>query len=83
MKWVYNNQYHQYKQTEADLLWLARAVAREGKPYDAVAWTLLQRFALLYPMYPTLAEFGLQPTSEPEMVSRRRQAPGRHEGSQR
>jgi hypothetical protein len=48
-----------YVITPKDKLDLTRAVAREGKPYDAVAWSLLQRFGWLYPtgQYETLSEF--------------------------
>ncbi len=47
-----------YPITARDKLVLTRAVAREGKPYDAVTWALLQRFAWLYPSgaFETLAE---------------------------
>lgn len=56
MLWTRNNRPFEYSATDADALTLARAVAREGRPYDAVAWTLVQRFAWLWPKYPTLAE---------------------------
>jgi hypothetical protein len=36
---------------------LARAVEREGPPKAAVAWCLLQRFGLLYPLYKDLSTF--------------------------
>ena len=47
-----------YPVSARDKLMLTRAVAREGKPYDAVTWALLQRFAWLYPSgaYNTLAD---------------------------
>lgn len=57
MRWQHNGIEHEYEHTEEDSLVLARAVAREGKPADAVAFALCQRFAFLYPheSYPTLA----------------------------
>lgn len=47
-----------YPISARDKLVLTRAVAREGKPYDAVTWALLQRFAWLYPSgaFETLAD---------------------------
>lgn len=57
MRWLKNGQTHEYEATNQDALTLARAVAREGAPRDAVAWTLVQRFAFLYPAYKTLAAF--------------------------
>ncbi|MDH5644460.1 MAG: hypothetical protein OEZ01_00545 [Candidatus Heimdallarchaeota archaeon] len=56
MQWTKNSRAFEYSATDDDALTLARAVAREGRPYDAVAWTLVQRFAWLWPKYPTLAE---------------------------
>jgi len=46
-----------YVLTAADFLDLARAVEYEGPPKLGVAWTLIQRFAYLYPVYPTLSKF--------------------------
>lgn len=46
-----------YTLTAEDFLELARAVEFEGPPQDCVAWTLLQRFAFLYPLYKSLAVF--------------------------
>lgn len=46
-----------YHLTREDYVVLARALEHEGKPQVAVAWTLLQRFAYLYPLYKTLASF--------------------------
>lgn len=48
-----------YPITQEDRLDLIRAVAHEGKPYDGVTWSLLQRFAWLYPAghFPTLSKF--------------------------
>jgi hypothetical protein len=46
-----------YTISVADYTDLARAVEREGPPKLAVAWTLLQRFGLLYPLYPNLSVF--------------------------
>lgn len=48
---------HNYKLRETDVLWLARALWREGAPRAAVGYTLLQRFAALYPKYTTLTQF--------------------------
>ena len=47
-----------YPISPRDRLVLTRAVAREGKPYNAVTWALIQRFAWLYPSgaYSTLAD---------------------------
>jgi hypothetical protein len=47
-----------YPVSAKDKLVLTRAVAREGKPYDAVTWALIQRFAWLYPSgaFETLAD---------------------------
>ena len=47
-----------YSISAKDKLVLTRAVAREGKPHEAVTWALLQRFAWLYPSgaFNTLAE---------------------------
>jgi hypothetical protein len=55
MRWLKGHDVHEYSATDDDALWLARAVAHEGSPMDAVAWALVQRFALLYPTYPTVA----------------------------
>jgi hypothetical protein len=46
-----------YVLTNNDYLTLARSVEFEGPPKVAVAWTLIQRFAYLYPTYTSLAEF--------------------------
>jgi hypothetical protein len=46
-----------YELSDRDYVTLARAVELEGAPEDAVAWTLLQRFAYLYPRYPSVARF--------------------------
>lgn len=46
-----------YTLTVDDYTDLARAVEREGPPQLAVAWCLLQRFGLLYPLYPNLSKF--------------------------
>jgi hypothetical protein len=46
-----------YILSNADYLALLRAVEFEGPPKVAVAWTLLQRFALLYPQYSKLDAF--------------------------
>jgi len=46
-----------YTLTNQDFLDLARAVEYEGPPKLGVAWTLLQRFGYLYPLYPTVSDF--------------------------
>lgn len=52
-----NNQKKEYVLSNEDYLALLRAVEFEGEPRDAVAWTLLQRFAFIYPQYDSLAKF--------------------------
>ena len=47
----------EYELSSEDYVTLARALEYEGPPEYAVAWTLIQRFAFLYPMYPTLDRF--------------------------
>lgn len=47
----------EYDVTDADYLTMLRALEYEGPPETAVAWTLMQRFAYLYPLYPTLERF--------------------------
>jgi hypothetical protein len=46
-----------YTLTVDDYTDLLRAVEREGPPKLAVAWCLLQRFGLLYPLYDSLSTF--------------------------
>jgi hypothetical protein len=46
-----------YAVTGEDYLTLLRAVDREGPPKLGVAWTLLQRFGMLYPLYSNLGTF--------------------------
>lgn len=46
-----------YTLTVDDYTDLLRAVEREGPPKLAVAWCLLQRFGLLYPLYSSLSRF--------------------------
>jgi hypothetical protein len=46
-----------YTLTVDDYTDLCRAVEREGPPKLAVAWCLLQRFGLLYPLYSNLSTF--------------------------
>lgn len=46
-----------YKLCDEDHLVLSRAVEFEGEQRDGVAWTLLQRFAYIYPQYESLATF--------------------------
>jgi len=48
---------YSYPISERDRLDLTRAVAKEGSPADAVTWSLIQRFAWLYPAYGTLSDF--------------------------
>lgn len=48
---------HRYVVTDADYLDLARALDREGPPKLGVAWTLVQRFAMLYPLYSSFSTF--------------------------
>lgn len=58
MRWTRGNTLYEYEPTDEDRLVLARAVAHEGRPQRGVAWTLVQRFALLHPKYyQTLADF--------------------------
>lgn len=52
-----NNKRIDYVLTLEDYVVLSRAVEYEGEPRDGVAWTLLQRFAFLYPTYKSLATF--------------------------
>jgi len=46
-----------YVLTDADYLDLARALEREGPPKLGVAWTLIQRFGMLYPLYSSFSTF--------------------------
>lgn len=46
-----------YVLTDLDYLDLARALDREGPPKLGVAWTLIQRFGMLYPLYPSFSVF--------------------------
>ena len=55
MRWLRNGTVTEYEATDTDALVLAQAIAREGRPHNAVAWTLVQRFALLFPRYDSLA----------------------------
>lgn len=52
-----NNKLVRYPLTAHDWLVLLRAIRCEGSPQDAVAWTLMQRFAFLYPVHQTLHDF--------------------------
>lgn len=52
-----NNKTVRYILTKEDYLTLLQAVEYEGEPRDGVAWTLLQRFAFLYPNFRSLASF--------------------------
>lgn len=51
-----NNKLVRYALSEADYATLARAVEFEGPPQVAVAWTLIQRFAYVYPTYKRLQD---------------------------
>jgi len=55
LDWEKNGNSVKYEITEEDRLNLLRGVAREGKPYTTVAWTLIQRFVYLYPKFSTLS----------------------------
>ena len=55
MRWQARGKQHEYEETDEDRSTLARAVAREGKPPQAVAFALVQRFAMLRSDWPTLA----------------------------
>lgn len=57
LQWKKGEVSHSYQVSDADKTWLARALWREGAPRNAVAHTLLQRFAALYPKYATLTKF--------------------------
>ena len=57
MRWLKGTRTQEYSATDQDALDLARAIAREGAPHRAVAWTLVQRFAHLYPRYGSLSDF--------------------------
>lgn len=52
-----NNKTIRYVLSNEDYLTLLRAVEFEGEPRDGVAWTLLQRFAYVYPIYHSLSNF--------------------------
>jgi hypothetical protein len=52
-----NNKTVRYILTNEDYLTLLRAVEFEGEPRDGVAWTLLQRFAFLYPQFRSFTDF--------------------------
>ena len=58
LRWVLNGRRFEYEPTAEDRAELARAVTFEGPPRRAVAWTLVQRFCLLFPggRYPSLAQ---------------------------
>lgn len=57
LQWTKNGVSHQYTLNDYDVVWLARALWKEGAPRAAVGHTLLQRFAALYPQYTTLSKF--------------------------
>lgn len=52
-----NNKTVRYSLSDEDFATLARAVEFEGPPQAAVAWTLVQRFAYVYPAYKRLSDF--------------------------
>lgn len=58
--WVSNQTAYRYVVTPMDEKWFIKCIWREGKPYNAVGFTLLQRFAALYSTnrpYGTLTDF--------------------------
>lgn len=57
ISWQKGEVSHTYKLSDSDIVWLAKALWREGAPRAAVGYTLLQRFAALYPKYGTLTKF--------------------------
>ena len=57
LEWTNANGSHVYQVTPEDRLTLIRAVWREGRPQDAVTFTLLQRFTYIYPTYRSLTDF--------------------------
>ena len=57
LTWERKGESFSYIITEEDRLWLLRAVNFEGAPQRAVAWTLIQRFAWIFPTYSTLSDF--------------------------
>ena len=52
-----NGKDYSYTVTSVDKISLFRACAFEGKPQYAVCWTLLQRFAFLYPKFKNINSF--------------------------
>ena len=59
MRWEWETRPYSYEISDDDYLNLARAVQFEGKPQNAILWTLLQRFAMLYALgtYKNLSDF--------------------------
>lgn len=57
LHWELRGASHQYRLSTADVVWIARSLWREGAPQAAVGYTLLQRFASIYPKYSTLTRF--------------------------
>lgn len=57
LQWKKGEVSHSYQVSDTDRTWFARALWREGAPRNAVAHTLIQRFASLYPKYSTLTKF--------------------------
>jgi hypothetical protein len=52
--WTKRGRERSYQLTEADVFKLAQAAQHEGRPTRAVIWTLIQRFAWIYPAKRTL-----------------------------
>jgi hypothetical protein len=46
-----------YKITNEDKASLYKACAYEGKPQSAICWTLIQRFAFIFPKYKSMNDF--------------------------
>ncbi len=57
LRFTKSNREFRYALTSQDYLDLCRAVEHEGPPKLGVAWTLIQRFAMLYPLYRDLSTF--------------------------
>lgn len=57
ISWEKDGKKFTYELSEHDVITLIRAVNKEGKPQSAVTWSLLNRFAWLYPQYKSLASF--------------------------
>jgi hypothetical protein len=55
--WTRKDESIVYTLNQEDYETLVRAVAHEGKPYDGVAWVLIQRFCWVWPTYGDLETF--------------------------